>query len=327
MWLTSLRRMITGKSRSPQFRRAQPQRPRFIPRLDYLEERIVPSTIDVAAGDTAGLISAINQANTDSANGIADTIQLTDSTYTINGTNGALPVITATNLTIDGQGATLNGSFSGRLFYLGSGAGVTLESLTLTDGQVSGTNAQGGAIYDAGNNLTMQSVTVKTNIAFATGVTANGAGNNAQGGGLYVSGGTVDLTNCTLTDNSVVAATGIAGGAGGNAQGGGIYATNGAILVMSGGSVINDGLSAGNGGTGTTNNPIGGAGGNAQGGGIYAQGGSVTLTQQASVTDNSIFGGNAGAGSAGAAGGAGGNIDGGGVYASNTTTVVVAGGA
>lgn len=345
MWLFSLRRWIAGKSRSPQTRLARSQRPRFVPRLDYLEERIVPSTLlNVDAGDVNNpsppsgdysLVGAINQANTDSQHGIADTIQLAGGTYTVtaanNTTNGAnaLPVITATSLTIESTtGATIErSSFANgyqtpafRLLDVGSGANVTLQNLTLSGGQATGATAQGGAIYDAGGNLTLKTVAVQSNVASASGQTANGAGNNAQGGGLYVSGGVVNLTNSSISDNSLFAASGVAGSAGGNAQGGSIYATNGATLVIHGGSLSVNTLYAGDGGTGTANKPTGGNGGDAQGGGIYARGGSVTLTGGVVASTNTINGGYGGRGSTSGSGGQGGNAEGGGVYVSNTGT-------
>ncbi|HTU16549.1 MAG TPA: choice-of-anchor Q domain-containing protein [Gemmataceae bacterium] len=327
MWLTSLRRLITSKSRTHQIRRTPPQRRRFIPRLDCLEDRIVPTIINVGASDTAGLIAAINQANTDSANGIADTIDLTSSTYTISGvdntTNGAnaLPVITATNLTINGNGATINGSYLGRLFNLGSGSGLTLEDLTLMGGSAVGPNAQGGAIYDAGNNLSMKTVTVEFNSAYATGNTTNGAGNNAQGGGLYISGGIVDLSSCNFTNNTALAtsAVGAAGMSGGNAQGGGIYA-GGATLTISGGSVNNDTIKAGMGGAGTSAHPTGGAGGTAAGGGVYATNTTVLIENGAEINKDTLYGGYGGTGGAGGTkqaggqGGAGGAVLGGGLF-------------
>ncbi len=267
MWLASFRRLIAGKS--SQRKHSRPQRRRFIPTLDYLEERIALSTITVNAGDTAGLIAAINQANTD---GSGDTINLTNSTYTISGvnntTNGAngLPVITATNLTIAGNGSTINGASLGRLFDVASGAGLTLEDLTLTKGLASGANAQGGAIYNSGN-LTLNTVIVGGNE-----VSGSVSG---QGGGIYSNGGTLSLSSDIigaqvakyynssgqLTKQTTKGAGNLV--LGGDVQGGGIYA-NGATLTVSGGSVSNNVLLGGagdSGAAGTSKIPNGGAGG------------------------------------------------------------------
>lgn len=348
MWLASLHRLLLGKSRSRQVRHGRSQRPRFIPTLDYLEERITPSSTVIYVTDPSGgmdnptnvivsglgsnvtLRDAINAADNTggSSSYVIDLSQLpANSIITFNAvdnsSNGpnALPVITPTDLTIKGYGATLNAASLARLFDVASGAGLTLDNLTLEHGKASGANAQGGAIYDAGNNLTLKTVVVEFNAAVATGQTANGAGNSAQGGGLYVSGGTVHLTNCNITNNQATGGQGAAGAAGGAAQGGGVYA-NGATLIISGGSVKDQHLNGGSGGAGTANKLTGGAGGNAVGGGIYAQGGAVTLSNGATILDSTVKGGEGGNGGSGGTGGAGGNAEGGGVAASNTVVVM-----
>ena len=180
MWLAALRRLVARNSRSPQAKHSRSRR-WIVPTLDYLEERIALTTWTVGAGDVSGLIGYINQANTDSLSGIADTINLTNSTYTISQVNNtadganALPVITATNLTIEGNGATLDGASLARLFDVAGGAGLTLQDLLITHGIASGSNAQGGGLLSNGGNVTMTNVTFQFNNAFA------GAGQNAQG--------------------------------------------------------------------------------------------------------------------------------------------------
>jgi uncharacterized repeat protein (TIGR01451 family) len=340
MWLASLRRLMTAKVRLAQPPLSRSQRRRIRLAVEFLEDRIVPSTLTVDAGDVNGtpptgdysLVGAINKANAD---GSGDIIQLTAGTYNVtstftsvnsNSTHGAVavPVITATNLTIFGNGSTINGNSSGRLFDVASGAGVTMENLTLKGGEASGSNAQGGAVYNSGN-LTLKTVIVEGNKA------VGGAGQSGQGGGIYSNGGTLDVTNCTISANNATGGAGGPGAAGGNAQGGGIYAS-GATLTVSGGKVSGGTLRGGNGGAGTANLPTGGAGGNAEGGGIYALNSTVILTNGVSVSTNSIIdtgGGNIGKGGAGyngGAGGAGGNAEGGGVYfaaqsSSNTLTI------
>ncbi len=345
MWLASLRRLLIGKPRSPQTRPFRSRR-RIVPTLDYLEDRIALSTITVGASDVSGLVAAITQANTDSQHSIADTIDLTNSTYTIstvnNSTNGpnALPVITATNLTINGAGSTLDGASMARLFDVGTGASVAVNNLTLSYGLATGSQAQGGGLFNNGGNVTMTNVTFEYNDATAA------AGQNAQGGGLYSAGGTVTLNNVALTGNEVIGGNGASGtanqhtgGTGGNAQGGGIY-TTGATVTLSGGSATGNTIEAGDGGNGAAGTALnlvggqGGIGGNAQGGGVYVEGGSLTLTNQVAISTNEVntishggLGGLGGAGdnAAGGTGGAGGNAAGGGVYASKATVLVTGG--
>ncbi|HWG43029.1 MAG TPA: DUF11 domain-containing protein [Gemmataceae bacterium] len=253
-----------------------------------------PNPINVGAGDMVGLIAAINQANSDSLNNLDDTIVLANSTYTSSGsvdsTNGpnALPVITATNLTIHGNGSTLDGAFMGRLFDVGSGAGVTLDNLTITDGLAVGSHAQGGGLFNDGGTVTMNNVTFSNDIAIATGQTTAGAGNNAQGGGIYSNGGSLTLTNVNFQNGTVSAASGTGVGRGGNAQGGGIYVT-GATLTLSGGLLSAATVRAGNA-------SVGSAGGTAAGGSIYAENSNVTLTGGATIINNDVFGGGSGPG-------------------------------
>src|SRR5262245_43826484 len=84
-----------------------------------LEAREVPASFNIAPGDVAGLITAINTSN---VNNQPDTIDLAaGSTYTFNGAadanegGSALPSIvldgvTANGLTLNGNGATLQRS-------------------------------------------------------------------------------------------------------------------------------------------------------------------------------------------------------------------------
>jgi len=338
MWLSSLRRLVYGNPRSSKTTLARSRGRRSPLKLEHLEDRIVPSTLNVDAGDVnnptppAGyysLIGAINQANTDSAHTITDTINLANSsTYSFtavnNATNGAnvLPVITAANLTIVGNSSVLNAGAFGRLFDLASTASVTIQGLTLTDGFASGSQAQGGGVLNNGGNVTMTNVTIRTNAA------RGGAGQNAAGGGLYSSGGSVTLNNVTFNRDGVRGGTGTAGssGTGGNAQGGAIYAS-GATLILSGGSVTNGLGLAGNGMAGAASKAAGGQAGAAQGGGVYIQNGSLTLSNGVSVTGNQLnefsnrFG-VGGQGGVGGAGGKGGDAAGGGVYATQSSVMV-----
>jgi fibronectin-binding autotransporter adhesin len=219
MWLSSLRRTLAGNPRSSAAQALR--RRRIIPMLDRLEDRITPTTtINVNAGDVAGLTAAINQADSN-ADSTGYIINLdADGGATPYSLSAALPTITAANLTIQGNGATIkpSSSVAVRLLNasLASGDSLTLNDLTLTGGKVTA-----------------------------------GVGQNAQGGALFVSGGKVNLTNCTITNNSLMAGNGGTGQNGGNAQGGGIYA-NGTTLTISGGKVNGQTINAGDGGAGAS---------------------------------------------------------------------------
>src|SRR5690349_22737347 len=113
--------------------------------------------VTIANGDVAGLITAINNAN---INGQDDVIDLaTNGTYVLtvrdNGVNG-LPAILPDGthkLTINGHGSTITrstavGTPGFRFFYVNSGANLTLDSVTLSNGNPGALH--GGAIYNDG---------------------------------------------------------------------------------------------------------------------------------------------------------------------------------
>jgi hypothetical protein len=249
-WLAPLRRLMSHNSHNLPARHSRSRGRRIVLALEYLEDRTLPTVLTVGAGDVNGLIAAINTANTD---GLGDTIQLTaGSTYnltltgvnnTTNGPNG-LPVITAAGVTIEttvsGQGATIEGAGTAnsfRLFDVASGSNVTLKDLTLMDGVATGSQAQGGALFNNGGNVTMTNVVFKNNQANA------GVGQSAQGGAIYSSGGSLILNNCTVSANTAAGGAGANGaasaghhnggatGTGGAGQGGGIYAASGSLTL------------------------------------------------------------------------------------------------
>jgi len=131
------------------------------PDLEMLERRAMLVTIPVGAGDVAGLIDAINQAN---ANPDADSIVLVKSHCELTAVNNSwfgptgLPAI-ASPITIDGIGATIarTGPAAFRLFvvlggpqYGSQSAGdLTLHVLTLERGLAKDGNSDyGGAVGD-----------------------------------------------------------------------------------------------------------------------------------------------------------------------------------
>src|SRR5262245_32446332 len=84
--------------------------------LELLEDRLAPATFTIANGDTAGLITAINEAN---ATTEADVIELaSQGTYLFNQVDNfwfgptALPAISS-DITIDGNGALLRRNLLG----------------------------------------------------------------------------------------------------------------------------------------------------------------------------------------------------------------------
>ncbi|MBK8022877.1 MAG: hypothetical protein IPK19_15960 [Chloroflexi bacterium] len=190
--------------------------------------------VTVPAGDTARLIEVIGCANSNGA-GTNDVINLTNSTYTltaIHSSDTGLPPIGASNgtLTINGNGATIARSSAGgtpdfRLFFIGSGANLTLNQVTLSNGRMTG--GSGGAINNAGT-LRVVGSTIANNTANGGGGIINFSGgtvtlresllaNNvatSYGGGIANSGGTVNVVNTTISGN---AANGTSSSSGGGA--------------------------------------------------------------------------------------------------------------
>ena len=127
---------------------------------------------------------------------------------------------------------------SSRVFQIVSsqGAAVTVVFQNLTvqggaatnGGALGGSAALGGGILIDGGQVTLSSVSVKSNRAGVAGATntgaggglsgpggANGAaGKSAQGGGIYVASGTVMMSNVQITNNSAYGGDGNAGPAG-----------------------------------------------------------------------------------------------------------------
>ncbi len=341
MWLASLRRLVARKNRVAPAQHVRRQQRRIFPRLDYLEDRTL-----LSGGITTptGLISAINSANTA---GGATTITLASGTnfnFTSSylSTNNVLPSISA-NITILGNGDTLNAAGNGRLFDVSSSGTLTLENMTLTGGKVSGSAAKGGAVYNSGN-LKMTSCRVTGNQAIG------GSGQNAAGGGIYSNGSSLTLVN-DLVGREVVRTythgynfnTGIgtgatkpstktigasnkaAGGTGASGQGGGLYAVGGIVNVTNC-TIAGNQLSGGV---------------NAQGGGIYVTGATLklkndviglkvdrshtttlsltTYTETSKKTSNTVGASNKAAGGTGSGQGGGLYVAGGSVNVTNCT--------
>jgi len=297
MWFHSLlASWKSGHSRSP---RSRPRPARRGPRLtlEYLEDRSLPS--NYSAATVSDLIADINAAN---KAGGANTITLTAPTpspYALtavnNTTNGptGLPVIAAKdNLTIVGNGDTIERSTAAPLFRLlevASGGSLTLGSLTLQGGFVgylSGAGAEGGAIYNQGA-LVLNGVTVQDNMAGSSRSRLQlSPPEMAAGGGIFSSGGSVTLEGGTILQNNGAFGSNWSDG-GGNAYGGGVYASGGTVTVINA----------------TLDNNTAGAGfseysdGYACGGGLHAKfGATVTLT-------NATLDGNTATGGGGASGG------------------------
>lgn len=139
----------------------------FRPRLEVLEDRLTPTTINVGTYTDAALRAAITTAIADSAGNnpvnidfIAGpgTILLTGGVLDLNEGNGTgLITVNATN-----EYLAVNAQDNSAVFEVDSGSQVAINSLAIEDGYAT----DGGGIYNAGT-LTVNNSTVSGNTALA----------------------------------------------------------------------------------------------------------------------------------------------------------------
>jgi hypothetical protein len=320
MWLKKLVQRFQNWPRSAQRRHGQ--------RLgvERLEDRTVPSS--VTAASVSDLIADINAAN---LAGGANTITLAaGKSFTLtapSNTGGAtgLPAIAANdNLTIVGNGEVIQRSSSKStpafgILYVGSGATLTLQNLTVAGGVA----PQGGGIYNAGS-LTLSNVIVQDNLA-TTG--------QAWGGGIY-SSGSLTMTGGAIQNNVALGINGLSVTSGGNKHsasgtgGGGLYTSGGSAcgggLYVSGPATLTGVTIAANlaqGGNGADGGApgylsvVGTLGGSAYGGGVYAVDATLTMTG-CTVSSNKAQGGQGGRNPTGSDG----NAFGGGLFVASAST-------
>jgi hypothetical protein len=292
MWLTTLHNCPLG---SRVLRPRARQRRRVPLLLEGLEDRSLPSAYTAAS--VSELIGDIRASN---KHGGSNTITLAANTTFVltaadNNTDGAtgLPVIRAgTNLTILGNGDTIerssaSGTAAFRLLDVASGGSLTLEDLTLQNGLAlgAGPEAEGGAIYNQGT-LVLDDVTVQDNLAQGSDGKrstskrgAGGAGQDAAGGGIW-SNGTLTLANgTTVQSNWAIGGNGGSAlygfpGPGGNAFGGGVYVAGGTATLTSVTLSASTAWGGYGGGSAFREGYMGAAGG----GGLYVAGGTVSLS-------------------------------------------------
>ena len=139
-----------------------------------------------------------------------------------------LPAVTdGAGLTVDGgrSGVTISGAGQVRVFEVAGGATLTLERLTIADGN--GAPGSGGGVLNLGN-LRVTRSTLSGNVAPSGGAIANSGSaevtsstlsdNTASGsGGAVHNQGSLRVTGSTLADNGAASGDGIHSGAGGSA--------------------------------------------------------------------------------------------------------------
>jgi hypothetical protein len=205
----------------------------------------------VPCNDVPALISAINAAN--AAPNLSSILLAPNCVYHLTAETGPLPAIT-TPVVITGNNATLQrdeGAPGFRILEVGAGGNLTVRSLTVTGGNVTG---DGGGIFVAatgtrtgtsvrviGNASTINGGGIAnqgtTRLTFST-VSQNAANPESFGGGIYNSG-TLTLTGTNVTGNTAYGGSGVINDIGGrlDVTGGRLSGNTG----MFGGGLYNDG--------------------------------------------------------------------------------------
>ena len=151
---------------------------------------------NLSAGTYAGLVTAINQANTLAGD---DTITLTaDITLT-----GLLPNITS-NITFQGASHTIDGNNTYQIFFVTNTAVVNINNLTFTRGNVTSDTLAiaGGAIFNDNGTINVTNTTFSNNVAAVAGIDPLIVRISA-GGAIFNQGGSLNLVNTTFTNNLV----------------------------------------------------------------------------------------------------------------------------
>src|SRR5262245_9687000 len=251
----------TSSNREP-----RTSRRRFVPRLELLESRALPSTFTVLNLADSG-IGSLRQAILDaSANPGADAIGFADGlSGTIPLTTGQLSITDA--LTIDGPGADLlavSGNHQSRVFSISGGVTTPTAGLPITGGRAGG---DGGAILNTGGTLALDGVVLSDNQAVGApggagrgGAIANVSGaaltvtdclftqNQALGGGQGFGGGILNLASrLTVSRSAFIGNQAIGGAGGGPARGGGIDTSNSPDVRISDSTFVGNQAIAGDG--------------------------------------------------------------------------------
>jgi hypothetical protein len=287
MWFTSLLASPKSRARCCQqtHRNSALRRHSFVPRLEILENRTVPSTLTVLNALDSGqgsLRAAVGHAKD------GDTIvfdsPLAGQTITL--TSGELAL--KNSVDIEGLGASLlavSGNDSSRVFSIQEGLTVTIAGLTITHGLTQASELGGGAILNTGSALTLADDVFSFNQAFG-GFVSGGAVTN-----IY--GGTLTVTDSTFVSNRVTGSIDGLGGAIANLRSLSHATVTHSIFVgnqavgADGGRILN-----------ANNHSDLGAG---QGGAIVNHDGAIMTVEDCTFTGNEAMGGNGGDAAEGAA--------------------------
>jgi len=270
-------------------------RGRFVPRLEALEDRALPSTLTVMNLNDNGRDSLrydLAHANS------GDTINFAPWLHgTLTLTSGDLPI--SASVTIDGPGANqlaISGHNSYRIFDVSGSASVNVGGLTLRDGRAT---SGGGILLEGSASLSLSNCTLSDNEALGVAVSTPYGGGGDGGAVEDTSSGTLTVTGCTFDGNKAIA---VGPNTVPNTPG---YAA-GYVIALGGGidvSFVSSGSATISGSTFTDNQALGDAAGASAGGGALSNSSNVpgtTMTvTNCTLKDNAAIGEAGGNGSDG----------------------------
>jgi hypothetical protein len=227
----------------------------------------VTTTADSGAGSLRDAIQAANGTPEDDTIVFNITSGCSGGVCTITLTSGTLVINSAGSLTITNAGGSqrieISGNNSTRVFFVNSGANLTIDSITIRNGSATGGNF-GGGINNSGTVTITNSTITNNSAGFGGGINNSGTvtitnstitNNSATVGGGIRNVGTVNITNSTITNNSA-------------GLGGGI--TNGGTVNITNSTITNNSATVGG-----------------DGGGIYNSGGATVNARNTIIANNS----------------------------------------
>jgi hypothetical protein len=185
----------------------------FLPRLDVLEDRTVPSTLTVTNLSDTGAPADGSLRGEIAAAAPGDTIQFAPN---LSGTISLRSQLEITkSLTVQGPGPdtlTLSGNPEIRVLWVAAGVTASVSGLTVANGGLSDDLVGGSGIYNAGN-LSLDRMTVRDNSAEGGSYIVS----DTYGGGIFnAPGASLTMSRSTVVNNRIISD----GGAG---RGGGIF--------------------------------------------------------------------------------------------------------
>jgi hypothetical protein len=267
-----LSRACRGKSR-------QPVRPRYVPRLEWLEDRLTPATHPTGLVAHMVVNTAHDETNTPATLSLREALELANGSLSY----GALPAAEKAQVTLAAGNVstiTFDSSLDGSTLTLSTVGDVSAgPSALLVESQVriEGPTGNNGITLSAAGttmrlfdvtstgNLTLQNLTLRSG-------TAQGHAHGSAGlGGAIFNQGKLTILDSTLTGNTAQ------GGAGGAGMGGAVFNEAGSVVIINS--------------TFTANTASGGTGGEGLGGGLFNHNGSITVTNSTFSLNTAAQGG------------------------------------